>query len=299
MIRELRTFIAVAREGSFAGAGARIGLTQSAVSAQIARLEEELGFPLFERTGRSAKLNGAGQEALNRAEEIVGLYGQLGHQAHSQLEATLVKVGAVASVQESFMPRALATFREEFPDCRLRIEPGVSLGLLGQVDAGEIDIAVMIKPPFNLPAELEWRPLVREAFVCLAPAHSEGSWRELLETEAFIRYDHASFGGRLVDQFLRRSRIAVREAIELDELRGMVQLVAQGVGVALAPRSLALGHWPSQVRVMDLGRDVFYREIGLVERARHGRQPAASRLADHIVEAAGQAEMASARAGRG
>ncbi len=48
--------------------------------------------------------------------------------------------------------------------------PGVSLSLLGQVDAGEIDIAVMIRPPYALPAELEWRALLSEPFELLAPA---------------------------------------------------------------------------------------------------------------------------------
>ena len=54
MLRELQTFLAVVRYGSFASAGANIGLTQSAVSAQIHRLEEELGLALFDRSGRSA-----------------------------------------------------------------------------------------------------------------------------------------------------------------------------------------------------------------------------------------------------
>ena len=57
MIRELKTLIAVAREGTFAAAAHKIGLTQAAVSAQIARLESELGMELFDRTGRSANLH--------------------------------------------------------------------------------------------------------------------------------------------------------------------------------------------------------------------------------------------------
>jgi DNA-binding transcriptional LysR family regulator len=282
MIRELRTFLAVAEHGSFAGAGSRIGLTQSAVSAQIARLEQELGYPLFERTGRSARLNAAGREALARAGEILALYRQLGQPAEAPTQGGLLRVGAVASVQASFMPAALASFRRAFPDCRVRIEPGVSLDLLGQVDAGEIDIAVMIRPPFALPAELEWKALGAEPFVLLAPAHAKGEWRDLLATQPFIRYDHASFGGRLVDQFLRRHRIAVNESLELDELQGMTRLVAHDLGVALVPRSLGAEAWPAQVRAIGLGSETFYREIGLVERAAHARQALAGHLAGHI-----------------
>jgi DNA-binding transcriptional LysR family regulator len=282
MIRELRTFLAVAEYGSFASAGSRIGLTQSAVSAQIARLEQELGYALFERTGRSAQLNAAGREALVRAGEILGLYRQLGQPGEAPAQGGRLRVGAVASVQASFMPAALASFRRAFPDCRVRIEPGVSLDLLGRVDAGEIDIAVMIRPPFALPAELKWRALGAEPFVLLAPAQAQGHWRELLTTLPFIRYDHASFGGRQVDQFLRRQRIAVNESLELDELQGMTRLVAQGLGVALAPRSLGAEPWPAQVREIGLGELTFHREIGLVERPAHARQALAGHLAMHI-----------------
>ena len=78
MLRELRTFIAVTRHGTFAATGARLGLTQSAVSTQIKRLEEGLGFALFDRTGRSATLNAAGRNTLARAEEVVMMFSRLG-----------------------------------------------------------------------------------------------------------------------------------------------------------------------------------------------------------------------------
>lgn len=67
MLRELKTFIAVTRYGTFAAAAMHIGLTQSAVSAQIRNLEQALGIRLFDRTGRQALLNAAGQRALPMA----------------------------------------------------------------------------------------------------------------------------------------------------------------------------------------------------------------------------------------
>ncbi|MFP4591849.1 LysR family transcriptional regulator [uncultured Ralstonia sp.] len=287
MLRELKTFIAVARHGTFAGAGERIGLTQSAVSAQIQRLEESLGFQLFDRTGRSATLNAAGHDALALAEHIVALYDKLGEQGGSSEQRGMVRVGAIASVQSTFLADALVRFRAEFPHCRARILPGVSLDLLGLVDAGEIDVAVLIRPPFAVPADLEWRTLVAEPFVLLAPASLPGDdWRALLATVPFIRYDRRSFGGRRVDQFLRDQHISVHEAIELDELQGMAQLVARGQGIALAPQTFGQGPWPAGVRAIGLGDDTFFREIGLVERPRHSRQPIAGRLAECIDEAA-------------
>ncbi|MFM0296345.1 MULTISPECIES: LysR family transcriptional regulator [Paraburkholderia] len=292
MLSELKTFIAVSQYGTFSGAGARIGLTQSAVSAQMQRLEQELGFALFDRTGRSATLNDAGRETLALAEEMMTLYARLSERGAGAAESGMLRVGAIASAQVSFLADALTRFREDRPGWRIRVVPGVSLGLLGQVDSGELDLAVIIKPPFALPSELEWRTLVTEPFVLLVPktlvrgkGHAR-SWRELLRSEPFIRYDRTSFGGRLVDRFLRRSRLNVHDVIELDELQGIVQLVARGIGVALIPDSAGLGNWPANVAALELGEATFHREIGLVQRPRHSRQAVAGALADCIGMAA-------------
>ncbi|SDR44455.1 LysR family transcriptional regulator [Paraburkholderia tuberum] len=289
MLSELKTFIAVSQYGTFSGAGARIGLTQSAVSAQMQRLEQELGFQLFDRTGRSATLNEAGRETLALAEEMMTLYARLSERSGGAAESGMLRVGAIASAQVSLLADALARFRNDRPGWRIRVVPGVSLGLLGQVDSGELDLAVIIKPPFALPSELEWRTLVAEPFVLLAPkklARGGRSWRELLRSEPFIRYDRASFGGRLVDRFLRRARLGVRDAVELDELQAIVQLVARGMGVALIPNTAGLGKWPASVVALELGDASFEREIGLVLRPRHSRPVVADALAECIASAA-------------
>ncbi|NUY01354.1 LysR family transcriptional regulator [Paraburkholderia youngii] len=289
MLSELKTFIAVSQYGTFSGAGARIGLTQSAVSAQMQRLEQELGFPLFDRTGRSATLNEAGRETLALAEEMMTLYARLSERSGGAAESGMLRVGAIASAQVALLADALARFRVDRPGWRIRVVPGVSLGLLGQVDSGELDLAVIIKPPFALPSELEWRTLVAEPFVLLAPkklVRGGRSWRELLRSEPFIRYDRASFGGRLVDRFLRRARLGVRDAVELDELQAIVQLVARGMGVALIPNTAGLGKWPAGVVALELGDATFEREIGLVLRPRHSRPAVADALAECIASAA-------------
>jgi DNA-binding transcriptional LysR family regulator len=287
MLRELKTFVAVARHGTFASAGANIGLTQSAVSAQMQRLEEALGFSLFERTGRSARLSAQGEATLARAEEIMKLWSGLGDLGQPLDPGGKQRVGAITSVQAGPLADALAAFHAANPACHTRVVPGVSLNLLGMVDSGEVDMAVMIRPPFALPAEVAWSVLAREPFVLLAPADAPGDdWRELLATHPFVRYDRASFGGRLVEQFLGRQRIEVREVAEIDDQEGLVRLVGCGMGVALAPTPVAQrAGWPPAVRALSLGALAFHREIGLAQRRDRSRRPAANGLADAIVEA--------------
>jgi DNA-binding transcriptional LysR family regulator len=87
--------------------------------------------------------------------------------------------------------------------------------------------------------------------------HPGEDWRALLAQQPFIRYDRASFGGRLVDRFLRQQALPVQEVCELDELDAIVGLVAQGLGVALVPQTAAQtttpGRWPA-VRPWTWGR---------------------------------------------
>lgn len=283
MIRELRTLIAIARDGTFSAAGARLGLTQSAVSAQIQRLEEALGTPLFERTRRAAALNDAGRHALGVAQEIVALFDSLVAPGNASAAAPLLRVGAIASAQPVLLARALARLREQVPGARVRVVPGVSLALLGDLGAGDLDLAVMIKPPFALPPELGWRPLLREPFVLALPAKSRcRDWRDALREYPFVRYDRASFGGRLVDQFLRRRRIAVNESIELDELDAIAGAVDEGIGVALLPRTHLLTRGRFNVKTLPLDAPDFVREIGVVALRDSAREPFVGALSDAL-----------------
>jgi DNA-binding transcriptional LysR family regulator len=278
VIREFKTFIAVAKEGTFRAAGQRMGLTQSAVSAQIKRLEAYLGTELFERSPRSAVLNAMGRQMLIQAQDVVALVDKMAMQAGGAPVSGSLRVGAIASVQQGLLVDALGIFRREFPDVTVRIVPGVSLSLLSQVDVGEVDLAVLIRPPFALPADLGWQTLVNEPFrLAVAEALPPMSWRDLLTQHPFIRYERSSFGGRLVDAFLRKQRISVHEAVELDEIDAIANLARNGLGVALLPEAGQLEL--KGLRMMDLGAATFYREIGIVARQPEDEQGVVSKMA--------------------
>jgi DNA-binding transcriptional LysR family regulator len=296
MINELRTFISVCRHGTFAAAGERIGLTQSAVSSQIKRLEDSLGFELFDRTGRSATLNAAGETTLARAEEICALYARLGELPDDAANGGLLRIGAIASAQSTLVARALASLRAALPLLRIHVSPGVSMRLMDELDAGKIDAAVMIRPPFGILPDLMWQSLVHEPYVLIAPTKVPGKdWRTLLQEQPFLRYDRASFGGRMVERFLRREGIVVNDAIELDEIPGLIHMAAKGLGVALIPLVEAHLPLPAGVRVLSLGELTFYREVGLLQRKPRASPPAVAQFAQCLREAS---EIAEEKAGR-
>ncbi|WP_237882294.1 LysR family transcriptional regulator [Pseudomonas sp. PGPR40] len=285
MIKELKTLIAVAREGTFAAAGSKIGLTQAAVSAQMQRLEAELGVELFDRQGRSAQLNQMGHQVLLQGQELVRQFKNLGTSTTGLPASTLVTIGAIASVQRSYLPDALAEFHQRSPQCRTRVVPGLSMELVHQVDSGEIDMAAVIRPPFSLQSDLRWTTLAREPYRLIVPADMPGDdWAELVSTQPFIRYDRSSFGGRQVDRFLRQTHVTLHEVCELDELDAIIKLVANGVGVALVPETATRTEWPAEIRPIDLKQRTFHRDIGLVHRARRSLSEPVKLLAQLIID---------------
>jgi DNA-binding transcriptional LysR family regulator len=163
----------------------------------------------------------------------------------------------------------------------------VSLSLLGQVDAGEVDMAMLIKPPFALPPELGWQPLLREPVMLAMPASMPiAPWRELLASQPFIRYDRASFGGRVVDLFLKKQRIPVREAVELDEIDAIANMVRLGLGVALLPQLRRLDM--TGLRLLPLGEAAFHREIGLIGRLPFDAGSVQEKMAECLAAAAAE-----------
>lgn len=270
MISELKTLLAVSKFGTFSAAGDRIGLTQAAVSGQMKRLEEHMGVALFTRTGRSAVINAEGLRVLGQAKAIISLFEELTHPGEADVVGSL-RIGAIASVQSTLLVRALVPFRARFPRHRLRITPGISLTLFDQVDAGELDLAVVIKPSHGVPKELLWTPLAEEPYVLALPKQLEPcDWTSIIQQQPFIRYERTSFGGRQVDRFLKSQSLVVRESIELDDLQAILALVGEGLGVAILPITESNRPLPSGVQTIPLGKHRLIREIGIVSRVQAG-----------------------------
>lgn len=274
MIRELKTLLAVARLGTFVAAGNHIGLTQSAVSAQIRTLEKALGSSLFERSGRSATLNAAGQRALPMAREIIEIFERMAAPSQDSGYFGELRIGAIATVQTGLLPDALVRLNQEAPAIEAKVVPGVSQNLLNSVDAGEIDLAILIHPPFALPKDLYLEVLKREPFVLIVPGAMPGDDPlQLLRDNRFVRYDRHSFGGRQVSRFLREQKIDVNPGLELDEVEALVRMVEAGLGVSLVPQA---GLWlarEANIRVIELGALTFYRELVLIMRHANRQLP--------------------------
>lgn len=275
-IRTFRIFLAVARHGTFAAAGHEVGLTPAAVGLQMRALEQALGQRLFHRGGRAIALAAAGRAAASRIEEIVLRYDELARARGEDPLSGSVAMGALVSALMGAFADALWTIKREHPRLEVKLFAGQSSDFAYKVDHGVLDAAIVLRPPRPLATSMTWTPLYEEPMVLVVPRRPPFKLpREPLAALAqapFIRFDRDTWTGLLVRDVLARCDVRVHEAMELNSVEAIVEIVRQGFGVSIVPR-LANVDWArdQQLRVVPLpGIDV-QRHVGLLERARHPR----------------------------
>lgn len=276
-IRTLKSFLAVARLGSFSAAGKEIGLTAAAVGQQIRALEDELHKVLFDRSGRAIVLNTAGRGMVAPVKELVARYEALAAgDAGAALSGTVV-MGALVSALMGAFADSLWSLTRQHPDLDVTLFAGQSADFAVRVDRGELDAAVVTQPPIRLPSNLVWTPLYTEPMVLIVPAKPQFVVpTEALATLAacpFLRFDRQTWTGHLVDEVLAAcGATAARTRMELNSLEAIVALVRQGFGVSIVPQ-LANLQWSRDraLRIVPLPGVGVQRSVGLLERRQHSR----------------------------
>ena len=169
-LRRLDCFLAVARELHFRRAAERLHMAQPALSAQIARLEQELGVALFERIRRKVTLTPAGDALVARARLLVPTFRDALAEATSigQGRAGKLTVGFVGSAAYQLLPRVLRVAEKELPTIQIVLREARSDIQVEALAVGELDLAVT-RVPSALPA-LTSTKIVAEPFVVALPA---------------------------------------------------------------------------------------------------------------------------------
>lgn len=265
-LRQLKTIVAIADHGSFAAAGQAIGLSQSAVSLQIKSLEEEIGAELFDRTLRPPRPTPAGQDIVDRARAILDQIEELkGAPDETRISGRLT-VGAVPTTLSGIVPLALGELRDRQPGLAITVVSGSSSVLADQAMRGEIDVAVVAKPPQTLPG-LEWRNVADEPYAVIGPEAAVGETdRELLTGNPFIWFNRKTWAGQQIEQHLNHQKIRVEASMEIDSLDAIRSMVSAGLGVSIIPMCIGAAPLPDNVRAVPLGDPVNARIIGLLHR---------------------------------
>jgi len=233
----LHYFWAVANDGNLTRTAKHLRVSQSALSAQIRQLEEQLGAPLFLREGRRLVLSEAGRLAKGYAEEIFGL----GSELLSTLKAgrsrgTVLRVGAVATLSRNFQESFVKPLLQE-PGVVLRLVSGAFDDLLGRLAAHELDL-VLANRPVRREAGRPWRcRLVARQQISLVgrPRARPFRFPVDLSTEAMILPGPDSEVRAEFDSLCEQHGIRVRVLAEVDDMATMRLLARDSDAVTLVP----------------------------------------------------------------
>ncbi len=294
-IRRLRTLVAVAEQGTFAAAAEAVFVSQAAVSMQMKSLEHDLGAALFDRKRRPPALNPLGLALVPRAREIVRAYDAMRQSVTDPhgLSGDLT-IGAVPTTMTGLVPKAIGALRATYPMLHIRVVPDLSAGLVPQVDRGHLDAAVVSRPPYPL-SQLDWTPIAAEPLIVLAaPGTRADDPRALLERSPFIRFNRQAWVGRLIEDWLQKNRIHVREVMELDTLEAISAMVFHCLGVSIVPRRCVPSPAPLPLLRIALDAPQHARVLGLVMRPDCPSRRQVEALAGALVSQVREAGVATA-----
>lgn len=236
-VRFLKSLVAVVETGSIAAAARRESRTAAAISQRVQALERLLGCTLLLRTAHAARPSDQCLLILPKIRAIIELAQDLQSDLHPDGVAGELTIGAISTALTGVLPTLIERLALAAPDLKLKITPGDSKSLYEKVLAGELDAAILVRPPFQPPKALALVVLKVEPLILVAPAAYAGqSLETLLRVHPFIRYDARSWGGQIAQRYLDEQAIEPNVLCELDALETIVMLVAQGMGVSLVPQ---------------------------------------------------------------
>jgi DNA-binding transcriptional LysR family regulator len=258
-VTQLTAFLAVVRGGSVTAAADELVVTQPSVSSAISALARELDCELFERAGRGIRLTDAGIAFAPYAADVIGLLesGRRAAREAASVTSRRLRIAAVTTAAESFVPQMMHDFAKAHPDVELTLDVGNRSHVIESVLRHVADVAVSGRPPSD--ERLVAEPLNENRIACItAPDDPAAAGEPLaaadLADRAWLLRERGSGTRALNEQFLAERGLEPR-ILELGSNGAIKQAARAGLGVSLLSRAaveseLASG-WLAEIQLVD------------------------------------------------
>ncbi|MEK3835772.1 LysR family transcriptional regulator [Paenibacillus sp. FSL R7-0128] len=261
---QLQYFIAVARLEHMTEAAHRLHVSQSSLSKTIQRLEEDLGVPLFDRSGRKLRLNEPGRRFFQRAEKALFELEQ-GRQELKDLSSLESSNLELAVTTASTLPGILREFRLKLPDIHFHVQMLPMQEMIPLLQRGEVDFCLSSPPVRG--EELECQVVCNDHIYLAVPAaHPLAERKSLalieLKNEWFVGVKQGYGIRDLVDSVCQASGFLPRYVYEGDEPARLIDLVEAGIGLAFIPGTARNAQ--DHIRLIPLEDEGLVREIALL-----------------------------------
>ncbi|MFE9725528.1 LysR family transcriptional regulator [Streptomyces sp. NPDC005794] len=247
-LRQLEYFVAVAEERNFTRAAERVHISQSGVSAQIRRLERELGAELFDRSSRTVALTVAGKAALEHARAALAAAASVGQAVGevTELIRGRLTVGMVIGCTVTPLFDALAAFHRAHPGVEISLLEGNSDRLVEGVRDGAVDLA-LIGTAAPTPEGLDALTIISERLVAAVPdgdplAHRQRVTLRDLTARSLICMPPGTGLRTLLDRACAAQGLQPVIALQASAADAVADLAARGLGVAVLSASMAASH---------------------------------------------------------
>lgn len=278
-VDDIRGFVAVSDASAFKPAAERLGITASALTQRIQKLEELLGARLLDRSTRIVELTELGRLFLPEARRIVHDFeGSLSRIQDVIARRTgLVSFACLLTVAYGLMPAILTRFRAEFPGIRVRVFDDTALRVADHLALGQVEFGIdMARDP---DPDLAFEPIVTEPYVVACAHDHEIARRRAVSWETLAASDYVAFG---LDSGIGRQLEAPQQQVgwrfEVQHLGTMVALIQSGFGIGVVPYSAIHGH--AALTFRPLGDPPVARTIGIIKRKGSTLSPAAESMRD-------------------
>jgi DNA-binding transcriptional LysR family regulator len=236
-LRQLEYFRTAARREHMTRAAEELGIAQSALSKTIARLEDDLGVPLFDRQGRRIRLNQFGRAFLERVDRALAQL-EDGRREVADLAGLEHGQVALAATTLRWVPELLHAFRARYPHVRFRLIQAETAAMRQQLARGESDLC-LASLPLDGPG-VQAVPVLTEEILLAVPATHRLAERGRIQLgevadEPFISLKPGYDLRELTDQVCRQAGFAPHIVCEVDEPAAIRGLVRAGLGVAFLP----------------------------------------------------------------
>jgi DNA-binding transcriptional LysR family regulator len=225
----LRTLVTAQQLGSFNRAAARLGRSQSAISQQMRKLEEQLGERLFQKEGRGWALTAAGEVVLAYARRILDLNDEAVSAVRDHSVDGAVRFGCPADFAESWLPGALERFKHASPAARVEVVVDRNRRLLERLDGGELDLVLALANDSRADAEL----VSALQLVWIGSASAATRELDAREPLALAMFEAPCFFRQGALAALDRAGIPWRIAFTSPSLSGLWAAVSAGLGITL------------------------------------------------------------------
>lgn len=277
--KQIEYILTLARECSFSKAAEVLNISQPSLSQFIKKIENEIGFELFNRTGGELRLTDAGKIFVDAGRKILDIEHQMDNSlsdlALNKTGSLIIGVSPYRAV--SMMPIIAASFQKLYPGMHLIVREGTTADLKEGMDNSEYDFAITLRP-FN-ETIFNYEKVMEEELILAAPSNysqihpivlSDHKYPVVdtkeLDNLGFVMLTEAQFMQEQLKNLSIENNLDIKPAVVVKSLEAQIEMVKAGVGVALVPSGIKRFCNDSEVSFFTFEKPLPKREIVIMWR---------------------------------